>query len=230
MLLSGALPAHAADCAAAYETRTPSGPDSTGRFYLGRETSPVMGHLGAGWLERPEREAEENPAALIKLLAVKPTDVVADIGAGTGYFSFRIAPLVPRGKVLAVDIQPEMLAAIRDKRKRTGTANVEPVQGRIDDPALAAASVDLALMVDVYHEFSQPCEMLRAIAKALKPGGRLALVEYRAEDSKVPIKPLHKMSQAQAIREVELAGLRWQRTIDDLPWQHLMFFVKPASQ
>lgn len=229
VLLSGVLPAHAGDCAAAYETRTPSGPDSTGRFYLGRETSPVMGHLGAGWLERPEREAEEHPAALVRLLALKSTDVVADIGAGTGYFSFRIAPLVPQGKVLAVDIQPEMLAAIRDKRGRLGITNVEPVQGGVANPALAPASVDLALMVDVYHEFSHPCEMLQAIARALKPGGRLALVEYRAEDPKVPIKPLHKMTRSQAIREVQAAGLRWQRTADDLPWQHLMFFVKPAS-
>ncbi len=226
LLLSGALPARANDCAASYETRTPTGPDATGRFYQGRETSPVMGHLGARWLERAEREAEEKPSVLIRNLGLEPDDVVADIGAGTGYFSFRLAPLVPKGKVLAVDIQPEMLALLRERAKRTGIANVEPVLGRIDDPGLAADSVDLVLMVDVYHEFSQPCEMMRAVAKALKPGGRLALVEYRAEDPAVPIKPLHKMTRAQAQKEMAAVGLRLQRTFDGLPWQHLMFFEK----
>lgn len=221
-----ATPAAARDCATAYESRPAIGGDATGRFYMGRETSPVMGHLGAGWLERPEREAEEKPSLLIRNLGLKPDDVVADIGSGTGYFSFRLAPLVPRGKVLAVDIQPEMLAFVRDRAKRTGIANVEPVVGRIDDPGLAPNSVDLALMVDVYHEFSQPCEMTRAIIRALKPAGRLALVEYRAEDPAVPIKPLHKMTRAQAEREMAAAGLRLQRTFDGLPWQHLMIFEK----
>lgn len=226
LLLSGALPARATDCAASYETRAPAGSDATGRFYQGRETSPVMGHLGAGWLERAEREAEEKPSVLIRNLGLKPGDVVADIGAGTGYFSFRLASLVPKGKVLAVDIQPEMLALLRERAKRTGIANVEPVPGRIDDPGLAPDSVDLVLMVDVYHEFSQPCEMMRAVVKALKPGGRVALVEYRAEDPAVPIKPLHKMTRAQAEKEMAAVGLRLQRTFDGLPWQHLMFFEK----
>lgn len=221
-----ATTAAAQDCATAYESRPAIGQDGTGRFYMGRETSPVMGHLGAGWLERPEREAEEKPSLLVRNLALKPDDVVADIGSGTGYFSLRLAPLVPRGKVLAVDIQPEMLAFVRDRAKRTGIANVEPVLGRIDDPGLAPDSVDLALMVDVYHEFAQPCEMMRAVVRALKRGGRVALVEYRAEDPAVPIKPLHKMTRAQAEKEMAAAGLRLQRTFDGLPWQHLMFFEK----
>ncbi len=210
----------------AYESRPPQSRDGSGRVFLGREIAPVMGHLGAAWLERPEREAEEKPSTLIRELGLKAGDTVADIGAGTGYFSFRIAPLVGSGKVLAVDVQPEMLAMIRSRARTTGIANVEPVQGRPDDPSLPDASADLILMVDVYHEFSQPCEMMRAVARALKPGGRVALVEYRAEDPAVPIKPLHKMTQAQAIREMAAAGLLWQRTVDTLPWQHLMFFTK----
>ena len=185
-----------------------------------------MGHLGASWLERPEREAEERPSLLILKLGLKPADVVADIGAGTGYFAFRMAPLVPKGKVLAVDIQPEMLAIVRDKAQRNGIANVQPVLGKEDDPALAPGSVDLVLMVDVYHEFSRPCEMMRAVVQALRPGGRVALVEYRAEDPSVPIKPLHKMSRAQAEKEMAAVGLKLQRTFDGLPWQHLMFFEK----
>lgn len=216
----------AQDCASAYENRPAANRDATGRFYQGRETSPVMGHLGAGWLERAEREAEEKPSVLIRNLGLKPGDVVADIGAGTGYFSFRVAPLVPKGKVLAVDIQPEMLALLRERAKRTDIANVEPVLGKVDDPGLALDSVNLVLMVDVYHEFSQPCEMMRAVVKALRPGGRVALVEYRAEDPAVPIKPLHKMTRAQAEKEMAAVGLRLQRTFDGLPWQHLMFFEK----
>ncbi len=217
------------ECPPPADVRAVANPDATGRFYLGREIAPVMGHTGAGWLERPEREVEEKPAALIRSLDLGPTDVVADIGAGTGYFSFRIAPLVPRGKVLAVDVQPEMLALIRDKRRRDGVANVEPVLGRSDDPGLAPGSVDLALMVDVYHELSRPCEMMAGIVRALKPGGRLALVEYRGEDPDVPIKRLHKMTRAQSIREMEAAGLTHLRTIDTLPWQHLMLFRKPTG-
>lgn len=218
--------ASAQECASAYETRPAANRDATGRFYLGRETSPVMGHLGASWLERPEREAEEKPSLLIRNLGLKPDNVVADIGAGTGYFAFRMAPLVPKGKVLAVDIQPEMLAIVREKSQTTGVVNVQPVLGRDDDPGLAPGSVDLVLMVDVYHEFSRPCEMMRAVVQALKPGGRVALVEYRAEDPGVPIKPLHKMSRAQAEKEMAAVGLRPQRTFDGLPWQHLMFFEK----
>ena len=194
---------------------------------MGREIAQVMGHMGAAWLDRPEREQEERPSVLIRNLGLAPDDVVADIGAGTGYFSLRIAPLVPKGRVLAVDIQPEMLDIIRGKQRDTGIGNVEPVLGAIDDPKLAPASVDLVLMVDVYHEFSHPREMMLAIVAALKPGGRVALVEYRGEDPGVPIKPLHKMTQAQAQQEMAAVGLQWIETRDVLPWQHLMFFRRP---
>jgi ubiquinone/menaquinone biosynthesis C-methylase UbiE len=210
---------------AAY-TACPRSSDGIGKCYMGREIAQVMGHLGAAWLDRPEREREERPGILIRNLGLAPADVVADIGAGTGYFSLRIAPLVPGGKVLAVDIQPEMLDIIRRKQRKTGIRNVEPVLGASDDPRLAPASVDLVLMVDVYHEFSQPREMMRAIATALRRGGRVALVEYRAEDPQVPIKPLHKMTQAQATKEMAAVGLQWIETRDVLPWQHLMFFRK----
>ncbi len=209
----------------AYES-CPASRDGIGKCYLGREISQVMGHFGAAWLERAQREEEERPSVLIRNLGLAPTDVVADVGAGTGYFSFRIAPLVPQGKVLAVDIQPEMLDYIRRRQAETGIRNVEPILGALDDPKLAPASVDLALLVDVYHEVSHPREMMLAIARALKPGGRVALVEYRAEDPGVPIKRLHKMSERQAIKEMSAVGLAWAETRSVLPWQHLMFFRK----
>jgi ubiquinone/menaquinone biosynthesis C-methylase UbiE len=154
--------------------------------------------------------------------------VVADIGAGTGYFTFRISPLVPAGRVYAVDVDMEMLDDIRARIKRDHITNVEPVLGAIDDPALPANRVDVALMVDAYHEFSHPREMMRGILKSLRPGGRVVLVEYRGEDPDVPIKPLHKMTQAQARREMESVGLRWVETRDTLPRQHLMIFQKQS--
>ncbi len=203
--------------------------DGIGKVYMGREISHVMGHLGAGWLERPGREAEEKPNLLIDNLGLSPDSVVADIGAGTGYFTFRIAPRVPEGKVVAVDIQPEMLELLNEREAELGLDNVEPLLGAIDDPKLPAESVDLALMVDAYHEFSHPAEMMAGIVEGLKPGGRVALVEYRAEDPKVFIKPLHKMSEAQAIKEMEAVGLEHVETINVLPQQHLMLFRKPAE-
>lgn len=202
--------------------------DGIGKYYLGREISQVMGHLGAGWLERPEREREERTDLLIEALPLAPDDLVADIGAGTGYFSFRLAERVPSGRVLAVDIQPEMLDIIRERRRRGDGDNVEPVLGTITDPNLPAGEVDLILLVDAYHEFSHPAEMGQAMARALAPGGRLVLIEYRAEDRSVPIKPLHKMSEDQARREMAAAGLEWERTEDFLPQQHFMVFRRPA--
>ena len=208
-----------------YETRPASG-DGIGKFYMGREIAQVMGHLGAGWLERPDREREEQPTKAVELMQLKPTDVVADIGAGTGYFSFRMAAKVPRGKVLAVDIQPEMLDLIRDAARKNGITNVEPVLGTVEDPKLPEGGVDVALMVDAYHEFDHPREMMLAIVKSLRPGGRVIDIEYRGEDPDVPIKPHHKMTEAQTIKEMAAVGLTHVKTYDDLPQQHLMVFQK----
>lgn len=226
LLMFGASAAQAVDgdCAGVYETRARGA--GTGRWYLGRETAPVMGHQGAAWLERPEREAEERPSRLIEALGLKPGDRVADVGAGTGYFALRIAPRIGKGRVVAVDVQPEMLALLEQRRQRAKVDNVDTMLGAIDDPKLPPASVDLVLMVDVYHEFSHPCEMMRGIVRALRPGGRVALVEYREEDLAVPILPLHKMSKAQIEREMQAAGLVLVQSFDGLPWQHLMFFRK----
>jgi SAM-dependent methyltransferase len=226
-LIGAALPAGTGKPAEAppnvYEQRRPS-VDGIGKFYMGREIARVMGHEGADWLERPEREREERPQKLLKLMDLKPTDVVADVGAGTGYYSFRIAPLVPKGKVLAEDIQPEMLDLMRAAAKQRGITNVEPVLGTITDPKLPEAGVDAVLLVDAYHEFDHPREMMLAIRKSLKPDGRLVLVEFRGEDPDVPIKALHKMTEAQAKKEMAAAGLEHVRTFGDLPWQHVMIF------
>ena len=211
-----------------YETRKDHDPNGIGKFYLGREIAHVMGHQAAGWLERPEREKEEQPKKLYKALALKPGMVVADIGAGSGFHSFRIAPQVgDTGKVLAVDIQPEMLALIKDKAKKLGVDNVEPVKGTALDPKLPAAGVDLIFMVDVYHEFSHPYEMTEKMVAALKPGGRLAFVEYRLEDPKVPIKLVHKMSERQVIKEMDqFPNMKHVGTDESLPWQHVVLFEK----
>jgi precorrin-6B methylase 2 len=212
---------------ARYETRQAHDPNGTGKFYMGREIALVMGHQAAGWLERPEREKEEQPARLLKALGLKPGEVVADVGAGSGYFTFRLAGLVgPKGKVLAVDVQPEMLDLIRKRLKAGKVANVEPVLGTPTDPKLPAGAVDLILLVDVYHEFSHPYEMTRAMVRALKPGGRLVFVEYRLEDPEVPIKLVHKMSQKQVLQEMAPHPLRHAKTLDVLPWQHVIIFQK----
>jgi ubiquinone/menaquinone biosynthesis C-methylase UbiE len=210
-----------------YETRADHDPNGTGKFYCGREIALVMGHEAAGWLDRPEREEEERPSKLHDLLAVKAGQTVADVGAGSGYHTWRLAKAVgPTGKVLAVDIQPEMLAIIKEKADRKKIKHVEGVLGKIDDPKLPAGQVDLALMVDVYHEFSHPYEMMDGIVKSLKPGGRVAFVEYRAEDEKVPIKEVHKMSERQVIREMAAFPLKHVKTHADLPWQHVIVFEK----
>jgi SAM-dependent methyltransferase len=214
-----------------YETRAEHDPEGIGKFYMGREIAQVMGHEAAGWLERPEREKEEQPAKLLKALKLKSGDVVGDIGAGSGYFTFRIAPLVgPTGKVLAVDIQPEMLALIRERMKKTRIKNVEPILGSESDPKLPADSLDLIFMVDVYHEFSYPYEMTEAMVKALKPGGRLVFVEYRKEDPNVWIKLVHKMTEKQVRKEMEAHPLTWVETLDVLPSQHIIVFKKNAGK
>jgi len=201
--------------------------DGIGKFYLGREISHVMGHLGAGWLERPQRERQERTDLLIANLPLQPHFVVADIGAGTGYFSIPVAQKVPGGRVLAVDIQPEMLAIINQRKSQLGLRNIETITGTVTHPNLPADAVDLAFIVDAYHEFSHPLEMGLGIAEALKPGGRLVLIEYRSEDQNVPIKRLHKMSETQARKEMQAIGLEWVNTEDFLPQQHFMVFRKP---
>lgn len=225
-LLAASLTAHAGE--AVYEYGKASR-DGIGKFYMGREISHVMGHLGASWLERPTREREERTDKLISNLPLAPDSVVADIGAGTGYFSFPIAERVPDGKVLAVDIQQEMLDMIESRMARGRVGNIETVLGSESDPGLAPGSVDLILLVDAYHEFSWPLEMGRAMAKALRPGGRLVLIEYRAEDPSVPIKPLHKMSVAQARKEMKALGLELEKNRRFLPQQHFMVFRRPGE-
>jgi precorrin-6B methylase 2 len=210
-----------------YETRKEHDPDGIGKFYMGREIAHVMGHEAAGWLERPEREKEEQPAILLKALDLKPGDVVADIGAGSGYFTFRIAASVkPGGKVLAVDIQEEMLELIRKRMQKEKVANIEPILGTEKKPNLPSNAVDLILMVDVYHEFSFPFEMTTALVKALKPGGRLVFVEYRKEDPEVWIKLVHKMTEKQVKKEMEPHPLTWVQTSEVLPTQHIVIFQK----
>lgn len=200
--------------------------DGIGKTYMGREIAQVMGHLGASWLERPEREREERTDLLLKALRLKPTDVVADIGAGTGFFTFLMAPELPQGKVLAVDIQPEMIDYLKQGKTAHHLTNVQPILGTESDPKLGTNTIDLAILIDAYHEFSYPREMMTHIVSALKPGGRIVLVEYRAEDPTVPIKELHKLSVAQATKEMKAVGLRLLNNDDRLPQQHIMFFGK----
>ncbi|MFD2721645.1 class I SAM-dependent methyltransferase [Hymenobacter monticola] len=208
-----------------YETAPPRDPNGIGTYYMGRQIAHVMGHEGASWLERTGRRQEEGTDLLVKELKLKPTDVVADIGAGTGFFSFQLAKKVPKGEVLAVDIQPEMITSLQANKRTLKVTNVRPVLGTTTNPALPADSVDLVLIVDAYHEFDHPREMGRAIRRALKPGtGRLALVEYRAEDANVPIKRIHKMSVEQARKEMAAVGLEFIETVETLPQQHLLLF------
>ena len=224
-----ALSAQAGDGAARYQTRTPT-PDGTGKVYLGREIAHVMGWQAASWLERPEREEEERVSEMIAELRLRPGWVVADIGAGSGYTARRVAPLVgAEGQVLAVDIQPQMLELIRKIPRRVGDAPIEAIQSSATDARLAPDSVDLAFMVDVYHELEYPHEMLASLVRALKPNGQLVFVEYRAEDAAVPIKLLHKMSERQIKREASQHALIWDRTSERLPWQHMVFFRKAAA-
>lgn len=211
-----------------YQLRHPHDPDGIGKFYFGREIAQVMGHEGADWLERPEREVEERPSLLIESLKLHPGEVIADIGAGSGYFSWRLATQVgPKGTVYAVDVQKEMLDLIGEKMREKKTDNVIPILGTITNASLPPASTDLAILVDVYHEFSHPYEMMDSICKALKPGGRVVLVEYRGEDPDVPIKLLHKMTEKQVRAEMSSLPLEWVRTDEILPRQHIIVFRKP---
>jgi SAM-dependent methyltransferase len=195
----------------------------TGRRYAG-----VMGPGGADWLVRPEREAEEQPDRALDLIGIAKGSTAADIGAGAGYITWRLAERVgPTGKVFANDIQPDMLDLLRRNMRQRKLDNVETVLGAIDDPKLPPGAMDLVILVDVYHEFSQPQKMLRGIRESMKPDGRLVLLEYRAEDPKVPIRPEHKMTVAQVKAELEPEGFRLDKLIEDLPRQHILIF-KPA--
>ncbi len=230
-LICGVIPAVGVAGAAASQDEIPRAtvdPEGTGEFYLGREIAPVMGHQGAPWLERAERAEEERPDRVLELMGLEPGAQVADIGSGSGYYTRRIARVVGAGgKVYAVDIQPEMLAVLTNRLEIEGITNVIPILGSTFDPGLRDQSVDLVLMVDVYHEFSHPFEMVSALCRALKPGGRLVLVEYRAGDPDVPIKRLHTMTEAQVRKEMALHPLRWERTVSEgLPWQQYLEFRK----
>jgi ubiquinone/menaquinone biosynthesis C-methylase UbiE len=197
----------------------------------GRQIAGVMGVQGADWLNRPEREKEENPEGALDALALKPGMVVADVGAGTGYMSLRMAKRVgPSGKVYANDLQPEMLRRLRENAAKAGITNIETVQGEEADPKLPAGRMDLVLLVDVYHEFSKPREMIDKIRESLKPTGRLVLLEYRKEDPKVPIREEHKMTVAEVKAELEPQGLVLSQVIETLPRQHILILTKAAAK
>jgi ubiquinone/menaquinone biosynthesis C-methylase UbiE len=193
--------------------------------YMGRLIAETMTYHGAGWLMRPEREEEERASKVIEQLAIKPGWTICDMGCGNGFYTIPMAKLTgAEGKVFAVDIQPEMLDMLGRVANDEDVENIEPILGKEFDPQLPAESVDLLLMVDVYHEFAYPEPMLQAIRAALKPDGVVALAEYREEDPEVPIRPLHKMSKKQIMKEYQANGFRLVREYDELPWQHLMFF------
>jgi SAM-dependent methyltransferase len=195
-----------------------------GKWYMGREIAYVMGFQGIDWLERSEREIEEDVSTLIKNMKIKTNETIADIGAGSGFHVFKMAPLAKNGLVYAVDIQPKMLEAIELKKRSKKVSNVETVLGSEKSINLPKNSLDKILLVDVYHEFSYPAEMVESIKNALKPNGQLFLIEYRGEDSSVPIKKIHKMTEKQSIAEMEVAGFKLIENIDNLPWQHCMIF------
>jgi ubiquinone/menaquinone biosynthesis C-methylase UbiE len=195
--------------------------------YMGREIAVTMHYTGAPWLMRDSRQREEDCEQLLKALNAKPGQVICDMGCGNGFYSLKLAEMVgPAGKVIAVDIQSEMLAMLRAAMRKQKVKNIRPLLGTPVDPRLEPNSVDLVLLVDVYHEFSYPEQMLAAIRKSLKPRGRVALVEFREEDPLVPIKPLHKMSKTQIMKEFPANRFRLVEEYDQLPWQHLMFFEK----
>jgi ubiquinone/menaquinone biosynthesis C-methylase UbiE len=231
-VLAAVSVAFAADPPPRYEFKKDHDPDGIGKFYMGREIAQVMGYSAAGWLDRTAREKEEEPAKLLDALKLQPGDVVADVGAGSGYYTFRLAAAVgPKGKVYANDIQKEMLEIITKRKDKEKAGNVETILGTQTDAKLPENKVDLILLVDVYHEFSHPYEMTESMLKSLKPGGRLVFVEYRLEDPEVPIKLVHKMSQKQVLKEMgNHPALKYVKTVDVLPWQHIIIFEKKADK
>ena len=227
VVASGAQPAVSQSQTPHYQTVKASR-DGIGKVYMGREIAGVMGWQGASWLEREERQQEERGDLLLRELRLKPGMAVADIGAGTGYYARRMAPLVGSdGVVYATDVQPEMMQMLADGAKKSGLTNIKPVLGGLQSVNLPDASIDLAIMVDVYHELEFPFEVMQSLVRALKPGGRVAFVEYRAEDPRVPIKAVHKMSEAQVRKEAAALALVYERTANTLPWQHVVIFRKP---
>ena len=197
-----------------------------GKWYMGREIAYVMGFQGIDWLERSEREKEEDVSTLIKNMKVKSVDHIADIGAGSGYHAFKLASLAKNGLIYAIDIQSEMLNEIELKKKSNKILNIKTILGSEKGIDLPKHSLDKVLLVDVYHEFSYPFEMIKSIKDALKPKGLLFLIEYRGEDSSVPIKKIHKMTEKQSVIEMKAAGFKLKENINNLPWQHCMIFEK----
>ena len=202
-------------------------PNGINKWYMGRQIAHVMSHFGIEWLERKEREMEENTSQLLKNLAVQPGTAIADIGAGSGYHSTLLSKMVGTGKVYAVDVEPEMIAYLKARIKLEGHKSIIPVLSTEQKVSLPANSIDIMLLVDVYHEFSFPYEMTLSMLEALKPGGKLVLVEFRAEDPNVPIKTIHKMSERQAVKEFKASGFLFEKNIGNLPWQHCLIFRKP---
>jgi ubiquinone/menaquinone biosynthesis C-methylase UbiE len=214
-----------------YETRADHDPNGIGTFYMGREIAHVMGHQAADWLERPEREEEEKTDQMIEALKFREGEVVADIGCGSGYIARRISKYIgDKGTIYGVDIQQEMLDLLMKRMAMFRIKNVKPILGELTDPKLPTESCDTMIMVDVYHEFDHPYEMISAMVKALKPGGRIVFVEFRGEDPKVPIKLLHKMSIEQVRKEMSVQPLEFVESIETLPWQHLIIFRKPNQK
>ncbi|MFY0604581.1 MAG: methyltransferase domain-containing protein [Flavobacteriaceae bacterium] len=201
-------------------------PNGIGKWYMGREIAHVMGFTEMEWLERPEREKEENTSTLLKNMNIQPNDKIADIGAGSGYHVFKMAPIAKNGAIYAVDIQDEMLTTLEYRKAIDSITNVIVVKGSEQSVNLPKNSIDKFLLVDVYHEFNYPKEVISSIKKALRKGGKIYLVEYRKEDIRVPIKKIHKMTEKQAVKEMNAAGFVLEENIKNLPWQHCMVFVK----
>jgi len=212
------------------ESETPAGRADPPGTYMGRTLAQTMSHLGAPWLTRPKRDAEENTTLMHEQLGLSPGDVACDVGAGNGYHTLRMAEAVGSdGKAIAVDLQPQMLERLQARATEAGIDNVQTIVAEPTDPKLPPGTCDLVLLVDVYHELSDPAAVLGHLSTALTPRGRIALLEFRAEDPDVPIKALHKMSKVQILAEYEANDLQLESQFDGLPWQHLMFFV-PASR
>lgn len=225
VLLPACLPAQT-DTAAVYEYR-PGDPNGIEKWYMGRQIAHVMGYHGADWLDRADRAKEERTDKLMKNLDLRLGESIADIGAGSGYHSLLMAPLVGAGNIYAVDIQPEMLEMIKQRANESAISNIKPVLGTEQSANLESDAIDKVLLVDVYHEFAFPKEMMESIFAALKPGGKVFLIEFRQEDSWVPIKPIHKMTSDQAIKELTASGFVFEKNIGNLPWQHCLVFRKP---